>query len=314
MSKITRIIFMGLLAVSGQIGAQDVAKESAALGQKATTALQASALDSTWTFTGIGSFNTASTTYSNWAAGGNTNVNMVASLNLSLIYAEGKSLWETNFNSDYGLQYLENNLYDWRKSSDQIYLMTKYGYKVTDQWYVTALGRFRSQYTEGYQYNTSDGVETKVFNSNWLAPAYIDVSLGMDWHPNTLLSVYVSPAAGRVTLCDEASLRPIYGLEADESSVMTFGASATGKVVYNKQKNLKLASTLTLFTPYDSDFGQVDVDWDTDISYLFLKVFNVSFKSSLKYYDKVMIADKDGMLHHRIQWMSMFGLGFGYSF
>jgi hypothetical protein len=56
------------------------------------------------------------------------------------------------------------------------------------------------------------------------------------------------------------------------------------------------------------------VDWDAAISYQFLKCLNVTLSTSLKYYNGVKIADKDGVLAERVQFKSILGLGVGYSF
>lgn len=119
-------------------------------------------------------------------------------------------------------------------------------------------------------------------------------------------------------------------------------------------KDLKLMSTLTLFTPYAWDktklyqwtdgsiyseaqmesqghaladakylgyrdnnqrFGNFDVDWTVAISYQFLKCLNVTLSTDLKYYNGVKIADKEGNNPtERVQFKSILGLGVGYSF
>jgi hypothetical protein len=93
-------------------------------------------------------------------------------------------------------------------------------------------------------------------------------------------------------------------------------------------KNLKIISTITLFTPYTArihdkengqKFGNFVVDWDVAITYNVLKVFSVSLMTSLKYYDKVMIDGPAWRKYHegpraRVQFKEVVGLGIGYSF
>jgi hypothetical protein len=91
------------------------------------------------------------------------------------------------------------------------------------------------------------------------------------------------------------------------------GLSFKGGINYT-YKDLKIITTLGLFTPYAWDktemkdandkfigyrdnnrrFGNFDVDWDTSISYQFLKCLNVTLSTSLKYYNGVKIADAEG--------------------
>jgi hypothetical protein len=61
-------------------------------------------------------------------------------------------------------------------------------------------------------------------------------------------------------------------------------------------------------------FGNFDVDWDAAISYQFLKCLNVTLSTSLKYYNGVKIANKDGIAAERVQFKGILGLGVGYSF
>jgi hypothetical protein len=111
------------------------------------------------------------------------------------------------------------------------------------------------------------------------------------------------------------------------------GLSFKGGINYT-YKDLKIITTLGLFTPYAWDkiemkdangdfigyrdnnrrFGNFDVDWDTSISYQFLKCLNVTLSTSLKYYNGVKIADKEGHATERVQFKGILGLGVGYSF
>lgn len=270
-----------------------------------------------WKVSGIISFNMSATGLWNWAAGGNNNVNGVIAGNATLLYKKGKWAWESNFDTDFGLSWLDKTTYAWRKSNDKIVFTTKGGYEFADKWYATAMAGFRSQYAAGYEYVTADGVENKNYISNWLSPSYTDISLGIDWKPNSIFSLYLSPAAGRITTCTDIVLAEKYiaGSNTFEKGYKAeFGASFKARVNYDLIKNFKVLSTLTLFTPYNKNFGNVDVDWDVNVSYQFLKVLNVSLGTSFKYYDSVLIEGKDGKKCARPQFKAVVGFGLGYSF
>ena len=68
------------------------------------------------------------------------------------------------------------------------------------------------------------------------------------------------------------------------------------------------------FQDNNQRFGNFDMDWDTAISYQFLKCLNVTLSTSLKYYNGVKIANADGVLAERVQFKGTLGLGVGYSF
>lgn len=265
---------------------------------------------SNWKCTGILGLNMSATGLWNWAAGGNNNAAGNIFANVSLLYKKDRLAWDSNLDTDFGVSYIDQTTFPWQKTTDKLNFTTKLGYEFAKTWYVTALGSFKSQYTKGYEYKT----DAKTYVSNWLSPSYTDLSLGMDWKPNSIFSLYLSPVAGRITSTTDSLLRASYGVDPDKTYRGEFGLTFKGNVLYDKIENFKVISSLSLFTPYSNKFGCFDVDWDLAISYQFLKVLNVSLNTSLKYYDSVLIAGSDGEIRQRVQFKSVIGLGVAYSF
>ena len=312
----TCLLIVALLCGSLSVVAQDAkaAMEEAVKASQQTVELVKGPAEKKWKVSGVMGVNATATGMFNWAAGGNNNANGVVFANVSLLYRKNKLAWESNLDTELGAMYMEGTAYDWRKSSDKLNFSTKVGYEFMPKWYATALGSFKSQFLSGYEYKTVGGVETETYISNWLSPSYTDVSLGLDWKPNDIFSAYFSPVAGRISTSVDPTLRAKYGVELDQTSRSAFGLSFKGGVNYARIENFKVISTLGLFTPYNKDFGNFDVDWDVAVSYQFLKVLNVTLSTSLKYYDKVLIADQTGYLAPRVQFKTVLGVGVGYSF
>lgn len=281
-----------------------------------------------WKFTGFATLNFSEMMQWNWAAGGNNNGNGVLTVNLKLAYQKENISWETTFDSDYGWMWVPSTIYKWRKSNDKMIFSTKFGWEFHKNWYLTVMAGFKSHYHDGYEYKLDEqSVEQKLYAYNWLAPSYSDLSVGIDWKPNDIFTVYLSPIAGRITTATDTLLREKYGMPIDKTFKAELGASFKAGINYTRIKNLKIISTLTLFTPYRKasedpnvyvqPFGNIDVDWDFAISYQFFKVLNVTLSTSLKYYDAVKIAwTKDNIAHNspRVQFREIIGLGVGYSF
>jgi len=275
-----------------------------------------------WKFTGMASLNFSELMQWNWAAGGNNNGSGVIAANLKLAYKKDAISWETTFETDYGWMWTPSTKFIWRKCNDHFVFNTKFGWEFHKTWYLTVMGGFRSHYHDGFEYklNKDTKEEEKFYAFNFLSPSYTDISVGIDWKPNDIFTVYLSPVAGRITTALDSNLRAKYGVKPDESFKCELGATFKAGVNYSpeKLKNLKIISTITLFTPYTKKFGNIDVDWDFAISYQFLKVLNVTLSTSLKYYDAVNIEwkDKHGDMHNspRVQFREILGLGIGYSF
>ncbi len=288
-----------------------------------------------WKCTGVVGLNASQTALFNWAAGGDDNVTGFVYANVTLSYKKNKWTWDSNLDTELGEMYSSDLNPKWRKANDKINFTTKGGYQMHPQWYLTLLGSFRTQYRTGYKYLNNEAGDKELI-SKGMSPSYTDLALGVEYRPNDIFTIGVYPVAGRMTTCLEESLRPNYGLPLKEDGTykpvgVNMGLRINGGINYTLVKNLKIISTVTLFTPYTAKihdkengqpFGNFDVDWDVAITYNFLKVFSVSLMTSLKYYDKVMIAGKnwDGIEGHpgypaaRVQFKEVIGLGIGYSF
>ena len=152
-----------------------------------------------WKFDGTVGLNAAATGLVNWAAGGKNNVNGIAYAKLHLLYHKNAIAWETNFDTDFGMTWIDQKEDAFQKSSDNIKLATKFGWEFKPTWYLTVLGGFQSQYALGRDY--LDGGYNPI-GSKWLAPSYTDISVGIDWKKSVKgadFSIYLSPIAGRIT-------------------------------------------------------------------------------------------------------------------
>lgn len=302
--------------------------EKTAADEALKTKVKSAEVDSAkhWKFTGMVGLNASQTALFNWAAGGDNNITGFLYANMTLSFKKNKWTWDSNLDTELGETFSSALKPQWRKANDKINFTTKGGFQMHPKFYLTLLGSFRSQYRPGYNYlNDEEG--NKELISKWISPSYTDLALGIEYRPNDIFTVGVFPLAGRMTTCKEESLRPNYGLSQREDGtykpvMLNMGLRINGGINYTLTKNLKVISTITLFTPYTSKqqkFFNWDVDWDVAITYNFLKVFSVSLMTSLKYYDQVLIDGPSWRKFSegpraRVQFKEVVGLGIGYSF
>ena len=239
-------------------------------------AQEAEQTPSPWDFSGVVGLNASATGLVNWAAGGNNNVNGVAFGKVRLLYNENNLSWETNLNLEYGLSYIDQKNDPFQKSSDVIDFNTKFGWQFHKAWYLTASAGFKSQFAFGRAYDGTEAADPII--SKFLSPSYTDISVGIDWKPNSIFSLYLSPVAGKITTAyvgdavEEANpgLRQqmqdkyatwVYSKEANadgtydkiyKNAKAELGLSFKGGINYT-YKDLKIITTLGLFTPYAWD-------------------------------------------------------------
>ena len=239
--------------------------------------------DKAWKFDGTVGLNAAATGLVNWAAGGKNNVNGIVYAKLHLLYHKDAIAWETNFDTDFGMTWIDQKDDAFQKSSDNIKLATKFGWEFKENWYLTALASFQSQYALGRSYDGGPLYNPVV--SKWLAPSYTDISVGIDWKKSVNgadFSIYLSPIAGRITTAyisdawnnkytqeyiDANPIETGYDLRRELQMAngtyryfsdgtkdyrnfrAEFGLSFKGAIAYT-YKDFKIGTTLALFSPY----------------------------------------------------------------
>ena len=231
---------------------------------------------SPWSFSGVVGLNASATGLVNWAAGGNNNVNGVAFGKLRLLFAEKDLAWETNLNLEYGMSYIDQSGDAFQKSSDVIDFKTKFGWQFHKAWYLAASAGFKSQFAYGKAYDGTDAADPII--SKFLSPSYTDISVGIDWKPNSIFSLYLSPVAGQITTAYvgdaiEAANPGLRQQMQDKYATWSYSKVAEADGTYSKiyknckaelgltfkgainytYKDLKIITSLGLFTPYAWD-------------------------------------------------------------
>ncbi len=261
-----------------------------------------------WKRGGMMSFNLSQGSLSNWAAGGdNFSLSMNGYFNYFLYYKKDRHYWDNNL--DVYLGFIQSTSLGNRKNDDRFDILSKYGYKMDSvgKWYLTGLFNFRSQFFDGYNYSNSIG----DFTSSLLSPAYIILSAGFDYKPDSKLSVFLSPLTSRWVLVLNKSLsdKGQYGVPKGAHSFNEIGTFAT--VNYNNiiAKNINYKGRLDLFSNYKSKPQNVDLFMTNVFSFKINKHFSATYTLDLIYDDDVRLfgptKDSPGL-----QSKSMIGIGF----
>jgi len=263
-----------------------------------------------WSHNGLAGFNLSQTAFTNWSAGGENTVADNIYFNGSLNYKKDKLSWTNDLSANYGQNFTDNT--GWRKSIDNLNFASKLGHQITETVYYAALLDFKSQMADGYKYTDDD----KTLVSKFLTPSYLNLSVGIDYKPNSHIAVYYSPVAGKLTMVTDTLLSEAYGIDAGKKVKPQLGSIFKVNVDYTFfEDKVTLKSVLDLFTAYDDSFGKIDVNWDVLIGYNLTKLLTLTFQSTLKYDDDIKTADSDGNIRGaKVQFKEMLGLGISYKF
>ena len=292
---------------------------SPALAQEAADGA-ATAVVKPWTFKGDAGINLSQTSLTNWSAGGESSIAGNALVNLNATYLKNNHKWVSNLNTEYGLTWTPSNKLN--KTVDKLVLNTQYGYALDkkDHWFISAEADFRTQYDKGYKdvaSHLADNDTAPTYISKIMAPGYLNVSVGVEYHLKSLLDVYVAPAVMRTTFVEDKFLsdQGAFGVTPGERYLIQAGLQIQGNVNWEITPKIILSSGLTLFTPYSKDFGNFVVDWDVLLVMKVTSWLNAQIGTTLKYDDKIKTTDKNGNVRGpKVQFREMLTIGLAYMF
>ena len=254
--------------------------------------------ESNWKVSGITGANTAQTALVNWSAGGENSVALEPSIsNATANYKKDKWSWDNALVTDFGMTYTTSN--EWLKNVDKLNLSSKVGrLNQTSNWSISALGDLLTQFARGYDASTNPNVagNRDKYISTLFAPGYLTAALGADYKPNDDLSVLLSPVTGKMTfvLDKKLSNSGAFGVKPGNKLLAELGASVVANYKKKLAENINFSTKLTLFTAYNSDFGNIDVNWDMMIAFKINKFLTTTLTTNLIYDDNVKSVDKAG--------------------
>ncbi|HYK46667.1 MAG TPA: DUF3078 domain-containing protein [Parafilimonas sp.] len=257
-----------------------------------------------WKTGGILSLNVSQGSLSNWAAGGEKfSMALNTFVNLHAFYKQNKTSWDNNL--DFYLGYVKTTSLGARKSDDRFDLTSKYGYALNSKWNVGGLFNLRSQFFKGYTY---PDVNTKIYSSNFFAPAYMILSPGFDWHPVKNLSVFVSPATARWVIVKDTSLSKLYGVEPGEKGDFQLGAYLTINYMAALGKAVTYSGRLDLFSNYQHNPQNIDLYMTNLLAVKISNVLSFTYSLTLIYDDDVRLFGPS-QTAPALQLQSLFGAG-----
>ena len=304
--------------------------------------------------------NVGQTSLTNWAAGGDNTVSLAAFIDGNANWKKNDMFWNNRLQLDYGFLYASSKPL-LQKSTDRIYLESKWGYKApsTKYLYFSANYDFKSQFSTGYDYKTPsvpatypDGTpipegtkldqlelkhqrelwkDARVLKSNFLAPAYTNLALGIDYVPTKWFSLNFAPLTGGFVIVKDAALRESYSMglkkaydkdnfdklsddakakfeaaKADKannpeaygdyfrSAKFEFGAQLKADAKVNINNNFAYSTQVVLFVNYLDIKHCPRINWDNRIDWKLAKYFSLTLTTNLIYDDTIMIkSDKD---------------------
>ena len=278
--------------------------------------------DSTWRSSGIFALNIGQTSFTNWANGGENQININTIVHYRLRYAKGKASWENNIEAKYGTLLFSNM--STKKTDDKLEYASKFGHKASEKWNYSYYLSFSSQFSAGYKYPNDSTIV-----SDFMAPGYFMAGVGLDFFPIKTFSILINPVTYKLTIVNNYELANAGNFGVDKAIVDT-----AGKIIVPAQRfrsepgaflkfhyqevfdnGFSVSSKLELFSSFVSNPENIDLNWSTFLTYRISKLFAATFSLDLLYDDDAIIkqdVNGDGIKEEvgpRLQAKQTFGIG-----
>jgi hypothetical protein len=267
----------------------------------------------TWKTGGMVSITFNQAALSNWSAGGDKSaISLNALGNLYAFYQDGRRSWDNFLNAQYGIA--NTTSLGNRKTIDLLDITSKYGYDLGKKWYLTTLFDFRTQFSPGYNYPSADG---RVLTSDLLAPAYVLLSIGMDYKPNSNFSVFISPITAREVIVKNDSLAAVgsFGVDSGKNSRFEFGAYVSVNYQTNVSKTAAYTGRLDLFSDYTRTPQNIAVYMTNVLSVKVTSLISMLLSVNLIYDNNIKSVRDNGTAGGpALQLQETMGIGFAYKF
>ena len=265
-----------------------------------------------WFFPTIINLTVSQVSFSNWSAGGENSYSINGLTLLTANYKSKMATWDNTLIMAYGL--MKQGDRELRKTDDNFEFSSKYGYKAFNDWYYSGMVQFKTQFDNGYQYDDIAVPATKTLLSKFMAPAYLNLSLGMNYTPSKVFNLFIGPLSGKTTfvLDDTLSNAGAFGVEKGEKIRNEFGG--TIKAVVNKDimKNVNLMSKLELFSNYVDNPECIDMDWQLLITMKINKLLSANINLHAIYDDDIKTFENGVERGAKLQFKEVFGIGLSY--
>lgn len=297
---------------------QDLIKDSIAILQAKSDALQAQMdiVPEGWDTFGQITFLINQSAFVNWQPGGDNAFAGNLDVNYDFNYKKGDWTLDNKFLAGYGLTSTEDD--GVRKSNDRIELNSILGKKWKKNWNYSLFMNFKTQFTDGYDYNDDFVGDNENFPiAGLFKPAYWSFGPGFYWKKNKNFNVNISPLTAKFTFIldeiwtinddDENNVFyessndfETFGVAPGDSVLFEFGLNVRTYYKFNLMKNISMENILAIYSNYLDKPQNIDIDYTMNLVLKINDVFSTNLTVQTIYDDNA---------YKGFQVREVFGLG-----
>ena len=247
----------------------------------------------------------------NWYKGGESNHSILGQINLEADYAKKQTTFDNKLELKLGYYTTEiNGENTFRTNEDLIRFTSKYGLKAFDNWYYSSQFQGYTQFMPVYDTKVTTKLKSKFF-----APAYGNLSIGMDYKPKfkkkgITLSILLSPLSYNCKYSSVDSIATSFGIDPGKQFKSSFGSRFDGNLKWTFLQDFTWTNKTQFYTTYES----TEINFENTIDYKLSKYLSLQFFCHWRFDDSVKRKkDKEGNLMGYGQFKEFFTLNFNYA-
>lgn len=243
----------------------------------------------------------------NWYKGGNKNHSILAQTTLEADYAKEDFTWDNKLEMKLGYYTTDmEGKNKFKTNEDLLRFTSKVGLKAFTNWSYSSQIQAYTQFMPVWDNKNPDKLK-----SRFMAPAYANVSVGLDYKPkfknkNITLSVQLSPLSYNSRYSAVDSIATNFGIEKGKNFKQTIGSKVDANLKWTFLEDFKWTSKTQYFTNYE----YVEANLENTLDYQLSKYFSLQFFVHVRYDDSAKKKDED---FGYFQLKEFFTLNFNYS-
>ena len=248
----------------------------------------------------------------NWYKGGESNHSILGQINLEADYAKNHTTCDNKLELKLGYYNTSqvNGKSTFRTNEDLIRFTSKFGLRAFENWYYSAQFQGYTQFAPVW-----DTKNPEKLKSKFMAPAYGNLSIGMDYKPKfkkkgITLSVLLSPLSYNLKYSAVDSIATSFGIDAGQQVKHSFGSRFDGNLKWTFLDDFTWTNKTQFYTTYES----TEINFENTIDYRLSKYLSLQFFCHWRYDDSVKRkTDKNGKLMGYGQFKEFLTLNFNYA-
>lgn len=242
----------------------------------------------------------------NWYQGGESTNALLSELKLTANYDDRQGVQFDN-SLEIKLGFItapSDTAHSYKTNADLFRLNSKLGIRAIKNLFYTIAAEFKTQFFPNYETNTNDMI------SNFLSPAQLDLSVGMDYKLDKKkykLSLMGAPFSYTfVYISNDKIINPSsFNVKPGHSSANLFGSKITANIDWKITKNISYLTKFEYFTTYD----KVIANWENTFNFQLNRYLSTKLFIHARYDDGVTLTEENDT-YFQLKEMLTFGLSY----